>query len=93
MREEDISNIDIGPAFLWNHDEDGRSTHEPRLATGHHVNGMTPPLEADIVAGTGGRDTWGFKPWRSGIPVETPGHHYKSKQEALDGLRDWLRSL
>jgi len=92
MTQAQISKIGIGQAFQWNHDEDGASTREERLATAFHVNDMPDPFTADLIADRG-RGEWGFKVWRSEVLAEVSKDSYRSKSEALDGLKDWLGAL
>lgn len=90
MTKEQISSITIGAAYFWHRD----GPLENRLdesATAHHVAGMQAGLTANLGP-TQGHGRWSFEVFEESKRFSPPETSYNSKEDALEGLKVWLRS-
>ena len=88
MTEEKISSIKIGAAFAWR-----ETNHSNKSAIAHHVDGIRGirgVLSAHLRA-VQGRGKWSFDVFAGPKRISPPEASYDSKEEALDGLKEWLR--
>jgi hypothetical protein len=91
MTEAQVSDIRLGRAYMWRHNELGTSTFEDRLAFRLRVRGMPGESEAKIVAASRpGQWTFLVNPQGQSGEEHSAGRSFNSKEEALEGLRAWL---
>jgi hypothetical protein len=89
MTEEKIGSIKIGAAFAWD-----ETNHSNESAIAHHVDGIRGirgVLSAHLRA-VQSRGKWSFDVFAGPKRISPPEASYDSKEEALDGLKEWLRS-
>ena len=88
VARSEIGQVRIGSPFIWALDEYGRATRSDALARAYHVDGLPDNMEADLVPG-GPLGAWTFVVRFGGRTVKSKWS-CKSKEHALEDLRNWL---
>ena len=86
MTEEKISSIKIGAAFAWH-----ATNHSNESAIAHHVGGIRDMRVSAHLRLMQGRGKWSLDVFAGPKCISPPEASYDSKEEALDGIKEWLR--